>query len=65
MTRWLYKIEWMDGKTSDYITTRRAGVPAASNMLTIYVNPHGHDQRYDEIGIPLDNVRQWSLTEMR
>lgn len=65
MMKWLCEIEWMDGQTENIVSHRHSHPQREDANLIIYVNPHGHDGRFDEIVIPLVNVRRYSLTEVK
>jgi hypothetical protein len=62
--RWIYSIEWMDGQTTEYTSSRFVRASPDARNLVVYVNPHGHDYQYDEIVIPLVNVRSYGITEV-
>lgn len=62
--KWLYEIVFMDGSTENIVSYRKRNEPEPG-LLTIYVNPHGHDNRYDEVVIPLAGVRRYAVTEVR
>lgn len=63
--KWKYEITWMDGLVLSYVSTRFIHQERGDLNLTIYVNEHGHDRRYDTITIPLENVRTVAIEEVR
>lgn len=64
--KWVYEIEWMDGRTENIPSVRHLTAPENHpHLLTIYVNPHGHEGRFDTITIPLVNVRRYAITEVQ
>jgi hypothetical protein len=62
--RWKYIVQWLDGEESSYESPRQTHVERNDDNLIIYINPHGHDQRYDEVIIPPIGVRQVLVEEI-
>jgi hypothetical protein len=61
--KWRYSVTWIDGRQEVWVSSRHSR-PTAEG-LTIYLNEHGHDRRFDEIHIPLDSVRTVFTEEVR
>lgn len=63
--KWLYSVEWMDGEKQEWTSNRQVHPGRDDANLVIYIDPHGHDGRYDTVSVPLANVRQYSIREFR
>lgn len=63
--KWRYEIEWMDGRTESIESRRDVHSPPSGDNLIIYVNEHGHDRRWDQVLIPLVNVRKYRKVEVQ
>jgi hypothetical protein len=62
---WIYEIEWMDGVKDNISSTRLRHLQPGDRNLIIEVDEHGHDRRFDEIVIPVTNVRRFKVREVR
>lgn len=62
--RWRYWIQWMNGDQEEYESTRFKHASEADRNLVIYINEHGHDSRFDEVIIPLANVKRYTIKEI-
>lgn len=52
-----YQVEWVDGMMKTFKSNRLVHPKKSDTSFVVYVNPHGHDGRYDEVLIPLNQVR--------
>jgi hypothetical protein len=62
---WTYEVTYIDGLVDSYKSPRLVHPQPTDINLIIYINEHGHDQRFDEVLIPLRNVRRYIIKEVR
>jgi hypothetical protein len=61
--KWSYTIQWIGGELTSYTSSRFSHV--TNGTLTIYVNEHGHDGRFDEVHVNLGATMTVKVEEIR